>query len=174
MFTVDADYKIRQPLSQFFASEIINTEWLQPGDKTNTVFPANISISDGAGHEMVTSYAVQRPDKQWSIMLVNRSQDVSYKVNVVFNDSAHGDRFAFRRQVETTVFGKAQYQWHPSTVQPMSHPESMGEPVIHCPEGYAEPDGPAEHEAVSATRDTIFTIPAASIVVLRGEIGPKD
>jgi hypothetical protein len=174
MFTVNADYKILQPLSQFFASQIINTEWLQPGDKANTVFPANISVSDVAGHEIVTSYAVQRPDKQWSIMLVNRSQDVSYKVNVVFNDAAHGGRFAFRGQVETTVFGKAQYQWHPSTVQPMSHPESMGEPVIHGPEGYAEPDGPAEHEAVSATRDTIFTIPAASIVVLRGEIGPKD
>jgi len=174
MFTVNADYKILQPLSQFFASQIINTEWLQPGDKANTVFPASISASDGAGHEMITSYVVQRPDKQWSIMLVNRSQDASYKVNVVFNDAAHGERFTFQGQVETTVFGKAQYQWHPSTVLPMSHPESMAEPVIHGPEGYAQPDGPAKREAVMATPKTVFTVPAASIVVLRGEIGHEN
>ena len=101
MFTVDANYNIRQYLSQFFASQIINTEWLEPGDKVNVVYPTSSSIDDGAGHAMITSYAVLRPDKQWSIMLVNRSQDVSYKVNVVFGHPAQGDRWGFRGPVET-------------------------------------------------------------------------
>jgi hypothetical protein len=46
--------------------------------------------------------------------------------------------------------------------------------VIDGGEGYAQPDGPAKHETVPATPETVFTVPAASIVVLRGEIGPKD
>jgi hypothetical protein len=174
MFTVDANYKILQPLSQFFASQIINTEWLQPGGRINVVFPSSIATSDGAGHEMVTSYAVQRPDKQWSIMLVNRSQDVSYKVNVIFRESDQTEKFGFLGHVETVVFGKEHYQWHPTPIRPMSHPESMGEPVIDTKEGYAKPDGPAKRQVVMATPDTIFTIPAASVLVLRGKIGTKD
>jgi hypothetical protein len=174
MFTVDANYNIRQYLSQFFASQIINTEWLEPGDKVNVVYPTSSSIDDGAGHAMITSYAVLRPDKQWSIMLVNRSQDVSYKVNVVFGHPAQGDRWGFRGPVETVAFGKSQYQWHPSQVLPMSHPETLLGLVIDGGEGYAQPDGPAKHETVPATPETVFTVPAASIVVLRGEIGPKD
>jgi hypothetical protein len=56
----------------------------------------------------------------------------------------------------------------------MSHPESMDEPVIHGEEGYARPDGPSKHEIITATPDTLFTIPAASIVVLRGKIGTSE
>ena len=119
---------------------------------------------------MVTSYAVQRPDKRWSVMLVNRSQDVPYKVNVVFHQSDQSEGSGFRGPVEAVVFGKEQYQWHPTPVLPMSHPESMGEPVIHTEEGYAKPDGPARREVIPATPDTLFIIPPASIVVLRGEI----
>jgi hypothetical protein len=174
MFTVDANYMIVQPLSQFFASEIINKEWLQPGDQVNVIFPSATDTSDGAGHEMVTSYAVERPDKQWSVMLVNRSQDVPYKVKVLFRNSGQTTPSGFRGSVESVVFGKEQYQWHPAAVLPMSHPESMDEPVIHAEEGYARPDGPATHEVIKATPDTVFTIPAASIVVLRGEIGTSE
>ena len=39
MFTVDAQYKIQQPLSQFFTSQLINLEWVQPGGKRMMYFP---------------------------------------------------------------------------------------------------------------------------------------
>jgi hypothetical protein len=172
MFLVDSDYKIVQPLSQFFASELINTEWLQPGSGTNVIFPASTSIDDGAGHALVTSYAVHRPDNKWSVMLVNRSQDASFKVNVVFQRSANGERLGFRGAVESITFGRAQYQWHAAEVMPMSHPEGMDQQVIHGVEGFAQPDGPAKHESVTANSETTYTLPAASILVLRGDVGP--
>ena len=34
MFSVDAQYKIQQPLAQFFASQLINLEWVAPGEQT--------------------------------------------------------------------------------------------------------------------------------------------
>jgi hypothetical protein len=174
MYTVDASYKLLQPLSQFFASGLINKEWMQPGDQVNEVYPTSGTVEDGAGHALITSYAVLRPDKQWAVMLVNRSQDASYKVNVAFGHAGRGDRLGFTGKVESVTFGKEQYQWHPTPVLPMSHPASLNEPVIHSEEGFAQPDGPAKHEAVTATPATGFTIPAASIVVLRGTIAPRD
>jgi hypothetical protein len=174
MYTVDASYKLLQPLSQFFASGLINKEWMQPGGQANVVYPTSGTVEDGAGHALITSYAVERPDKQWAVMLVNRSQNVSYKVNVTFGHAGRGDQLQFSGKVESVTFGKEQYQWHPTPVLPMSHPASLNEPVIHSEEGFALPDGPAKHETVTATPETGFTIQAASILVLRGSIAPRD
>ena len=58
MFHVDSNYKILQPLSQFFASKLITSEWVQPGDEVNTVFPASSHVEDDAGHTLNTAYAL--------------------------------------------------------------------------------------------------------------------
>jgi hypothetical protein len=74
MFTMDKDYKILQPNSQFFAEQMINLEWVQPGSAEHRIFPSSSDITDSASHVLVTSYAVLRPDGQWSLMLVNKDQ----------------------------------------------------------------------------------------------------
>ncbi len=71
MFTVDINYQVQQPLSQFFVSQQINLEWVQPGVGQHIVFPAKGDIDDGAGHALVTAYALKRPDGEWSVMAVN-------------------------------------------------------------------------------------------------------
>ncbi len=44
MFTVDSKYQIQQPTSQYFASQLINQEWVQPGNANiNYSRPAPIS-----------------------------------------------------------------------------------------------------------------------------------
>ena len=88
MFTVDANYQIQQPLSQFFVAQLINLEWVQPGAGEHLVFPAKSDIDDGAGHALVTAYAVKRPDDQWSVMAVNRDQLNAHRVRLVFQDQA--------------------------------------------------------------------------------------
>ena len=168
MFLTDKDYKIQQPLAQFFSSQLINTQWLQPGSETNTIYPAAANIPDGAGHQLLTVYAAQRPDKQWSVMLVNRSQDEPLKIDLHFDSGAAHS--AFTGTIHSYTFGKGQYQWHPLPVDPMSHPETMEEEVIHAAEGHASPNGPIKEETLTATPQTTYTIPAASIVVLRGQI----
>src|SRR6201997_745706 len=57
MWTADANYEIGPPTSQFFASQLINLEWVQPGTGVHRVFPATADIQDTAGHELVTAYA---------------------------------------------------------------------------------------------------------------------
>ena len=37
MLSVDAQYKIQQPLAQFFVAQLINLEWVAPGEKQHNV-----------------------------------------------------------------------------------------------------------------------------------------
>ena len=173
MFTIHPDYTIDQPLSQFFASELINTEWVQPGKEINTIFPSSATISDGAGHMMVTSYAVHRPDEKWSVMLINRDQEAAHSIRVDFRDALSGGQSRFIGSLDVLTFGKEQYQWHPSIVSPMSHPEVPGQTVSISGVGHADPDGPIKRESIAASKNTRYEIPAASIMVIRGDIAPS-
>ena len=156
LFTVDSNYQIQQPTSQFFASQLINLEWAQPGTGEHQIFPAESDISDPAGHVLVTAYPLLRPDGQWSVMLVNKDQENSHAIRIAFHDDkADADSF-FTGPVSLISFGSEQYQWHP---------EANG--------GKADPDGPAVRSTVTAVADTEFILPKASVTVLRGKIAAK-
>lgn len=152
MFTTDKNYNIEQPTSQFFASQLINTEWVEPGDRAHKVFAAAGDILDGAGHALVTAYALLRPDGQWSLMIVNRDRENAHTVRIEF-DEAGGKRF-FQGPVSVSTFGSAQYKWHPTPLG-----------------GVADPDGPVVRSTLHADANTAYQLPQASITVLRGIVG---
>ena len=151
-FSADKDLKIKQKLSQFFASQLITKEWVQPGDGAHKLFQAASDIKDGAGHTLVTAYAAHRPDGQWSLLVVNKDQENPQTLTIRFDDTASGKSVGFGGPVSVTSFGKAQYQWHPLKDG-----------------GMAEPDGPAAVSIVPG--GGTITLPAASITVLRGTLG---
>jgi F5/8 type C domain len=152
MFTTTKTYDIQAPTSQFFASQLINTEWVQPGDGVHKVFAASGDLIDPAGHSLVTAYALLRPDGLWSLMLVNRDQENAHKVRIEFNDGKGELRF-FSGPLSVATFGSAQYQWHPT---------NQG--------GFADPDGPVAKSTITAGPDTLYELPKASMTVLRGSI----
>jgi hypothetical protein len=153
LFTVDEGYRIQQPTSQLWASQLINLEWVEPGDRPHAVYLARGDIHDPAGHALVTAYALRRPDGQWALMLVNKDQENTHAVRIVFDDGASGGR-SFSGAVDVVTFGSAQYQWHP---------DATG--------GRADPDGPLARSALTAGARTLYTLPKASLTVLRGRLG---
>jgi hypothetical protein len=160
MFSADRETrKIIQPLSQFFASQLINLEWVQPGNDEHKLFAATSDVMDGAGHNLVTAYAALRPDGQWSLMVVNKDQENAHNVKVAFDgtkvsaNNATASEAGFAGPVDVITFGAAQYQWHASPTG-----------------GHADPDGPAARSTVNATAATKFLLPAASVTVLRGKL----
>jgi hypothetical protein len=170
MFTVNLDYEIQQPLSQFFVSQLINLEWVQPEGASHTVYPAHGDIDDGAGHQLITGYAVQRPDGQWSVMIVNRDQFNSHRVRIDF-DRGNDQVSVFAGQVSSSTFGSGQYLWHPARTRFIAHAEKpAGHPVVPYTAGLADPDGPILRATINATKDTQYDIPAASVVVFRGKV----
>ena len=153
MFTANSNYQIQQYTSQYFASQLITQEWVQPGNGAHQVFPAASDVHDPAGHILVTAYAVHRPDGQWALMIVNKDQENSHAVQIGFGDGATGSEKGFSGAVDVITFGSEQYQWHPTTTG-----------------GSADPDGPAARSRMMAAANTTFTLPKASITVLRGNI----
>lgn len=155
MFSSDSNYQIQSPTSQYFASQLINLEWVQPGNGVHRIFPAASDIYDATGHVLVTVYAVLCPNGRWSLLLVNKDQENAHPVQISFHDSNKNTDSFFSGPLDVTSFGSAQYQWHPSETG-----------------GSASPDGPAKHSTITATNTTIYSLPEASITVIKGNILP--
>ena len=153
MFMVDEKYEIKSRTSQFFAAQLLTQEWAQPVDAEHRTFAAASDIKDAEGNVLVTAYAVLRPDRQWSLMLINKDYDHPHAVRITFHDGDANLNAFFAGPVAMTTFGKAQYQWHPGRKQ-----------------GYADPDGPAVSATVNGTDGTQYDLPPASITVLRGRL----
>jgi len=154
MFSVDDKHRIVQPLSQFFSSQLINTEWLKSGADLHKIYPAQSDIHDSAGRTLVTAYAVQRPDRKWALLVVNKDQENPHKVTINFHNADTGKNASYSGAVTAFTFGPSQYKWNPLRKT-------------------AAPDGPALQTNVAAGPNTRFELPAASMVVLRGTTADK-
>jgi hypothetical protein len=151
LFTVDSGYRIQQPTSQFFASRLVNQDWVEPGAGRHEVYPARSDVVDPAGHVLVTAYALRRPDGQWAALLVNKDQENPHAVRIVFDDA--GRERTFAGPVTLVTFGGEQYRWHP---------EPGG--------GRADPDGPAARSTLTGGPQATYTLPKASVTVVRGRL----
>jgi hypothetical protein len=153
MFMVDDHYQIQQKTAQFFGAQLITEEWAEPKDAQHKLYAASSDVKDSAGRVLLTAYPLQRPDGQWSIMLVNKDHDHSHPVRIVFHDAvSNRDRF-FMGPVTMVTFGKAQYQWHAARKK-----------------GYADPDGPPATSQLKGGENALYDLPAASLTVLRGKL----
>jgi hypothetical protein len=152
-FVADRDYNISGYTSLYFAAHMINLEWVQHRSGVHHMFPSAVDLKDTEGNLPVTSYAVQRPDGLWSLMLVNRDEARPHAVQVVF-DNGSGSRGAFAGPVQRVSFGSEQYVW-----------KNDGE------KSHADPDGPPVGSTVEGGAQATYTLPKASITVLRGRVG---
>jgi hypothetical protein len=153
MFMVDKDYQITKRTSQFFAAQLLTQEWAEPADAEHKLFAASSDVKDSDGHVLVTAYPLLRPDGQWSLLLINKDYDHPHDVKIVFHDAASNSDSSFVGAATMITFGKAQYQWHPARKN-----------------GYADPDGPPIASKVTGSPDAVYTLPPASINVLRGRV----
>jgi hypothetical protein len=152
-FVADREYDIRGYTSLYYAAHMINLEWVQHRSGMHEMFPSFTGIQDSNGNVMVTSYAVHRPDGEWSIMLVNRDETNPHTVRVAFEDSATKHSGNFSGQVKVTTFGSEQYVWINDDLN-----------------SRANPDNPPVGSAVDANGQTTYVLPKASITVLRGKL----
>jgi hypothetical protein len=131
---------------------MLNLEWLQHHAGFHQMFSSATDIADAAGNVLVTSYAVYRPDGNWSLMLVNRDETSPHTVRVVFEDSTSKRNTTFSGPVTSVSFGSEQYVW-----------------INDGPNSHPDPDHPPVATVLQGPPST-FTLPKASITVLRGRV----
>jgi hypothetical protein len=151
-FVAPHEYDITGYTSLYYAAHMINLEWVQHRSGTHQMFPSTIEIKDSDGNQLVTSYAVHRPDGNWSLMLVNRDEGAAHSVRVQFEDSAAKHREFFAGPVSVVSFGSEQYVWKSDALN-----------------SHADPEHPPVGATIEAGLQTVFTLPKASITVLRGK-----
>ena len=156
LFQVDHDYAVKGYFAQYFASQLLTQEWAQPVDQPHHLFRAASDVRDSFGNLLVTAYALQRPDGQWSLLLVNKDRENAHAVRIAFTDSEAKRQRIFTGQVDRITFGATEYEWHANGAG-----------------GYAEPEGPAARSTVTGRGDTLYSLPKASITVLRGRTSPE-
>jgi hypothetical protein len=86
-------------------------------------------------------------------MLVNRDETKPHTVRVEFEDSKSKQRVSFFGPVAFVTFGSEQYVW-----------------ISDGPNSHADPDHPPIATTLASTPETAFTLPKASITVLRGKV----
>jgi hypothetical protein len=130
---------------------MINREWVEHRSGMHHMFPSSADIKDSDGNALVTTYAVHRPDGNWSLMLVNRDENNMHTIRVVFNEGNRG--VSFEGPVRVATFGSEQYVW-----------------INDGPNSHADPDGPVIAGTLVANWQSTFSLPKASITVLRGKV----
>lgn len=151
-FVANDKLEVSQHASQYFASQMINLEWVKHGAGLHHLYPAESDVQDDAANVLVSAYAVRTSDGTWSLMLINKDPSNAHSVKIDFADATGKPPRHFTGSVTIVTFGAEQYVWH-----------SDG------PRSHAEPAGPAVNSTVDAGATRAFLLPRASIVVLRGK-----
>jgi hypothetical protein len=152
-FVCDSDFKIKGYTAEYYASRIINREWALHGAGLHSMFRVSGTVRDAGGNALIKAYALERPDREWSVLLINKDRDNARRVRLVFEDLESGLLRYFAGPVHRVAFGSEQYVWH-----------SVG------PQSYADPDDPPRRSTVPGSMDARYTLPRASITVLRGKL----
>ena len=167
---IDENNHVRYYPPQYLGAQVITKEWVQPVDAIHKLYKVASDVKDKDGNILVTAYAVERPDGQWSVMLINKDQNTDHSVRVSFADAAGSARI-FSGTVDRVVFGPAEYQFHPDPVTTPIPEAGRGGRGRGGVTGHADPDGPPSKSAlVAAGPETQFQLPKASIIVLRGKL----
>ena len=143
MFVADRKAHIRARAAQFYGSQMIADEWLDPHNGLHRMYAASSSS------KLVTAYAVRRPGAVWSVMLVNKCA-CTLQASLGFTRGSRKLRFS--GPVTWVSFGSDQYRWHAGGARSMP-----------------DPDKPAAL-AVVRSGNGPFRIPPQSITVLRGTL----
>jgi hypothetical protein len=152
-FVANDKLEISQYTAPYFAGRLLNLDWVQHGAGTHQLFPASSDLTDDAHHSLITAYAVKRPDRDWSLLLINKDPSNPHQAAISFEDHGQPAGMAFTGPVKVANFGAAEFVWHASGAT-----------------SHADPDGPETHTTVQWKPGQQITLPRASITVLTGRV----
>jgi hypothetical protein len=142
-------------LSTYYAAQLLTNEWMQPVNEQHEIFPVSLNETKGGAHRVtrpaVTAYAVRRPDKQWSLLAINKEPKRAAQLNIQFKIPGAEQPVSFAGTVEIIQFSRAQYAWRDNGPK--------GHPMRSLPPAHFTREASASYE-----------LPPYSLTVLRGKV----
>jgi hypothetical protein len=149
MFFLDERGHAGIPTATFWGAKMLAQEWVKPGNEIHELYPAASDLKNEQGEQIVTAYALRRPDGLWSLMLVNKDPDQPHDVKVLFQKGSGMN--AFGSPIDVVQFSSQQYQLNSDR----EHPFPL------------RSDPPARF---MATQTAAINLPAYSLTVVRGKV----
>jgi hypothetical protein len=147
LFRADDFHRIQQPVATYWAARMITRDWVQPGGGIHLLYGADSTARDAGGQQLVTAYAVRRPDGRLSVMLVNKDPSRTWDLTV--RVAAGGaEPSALPGQADVVALTPDRYRWRPNGAH-----------------GYARPDRPPSRAVVGAGQP--ITLPPYSLAIVR-------
>jgi hypothetical protein len=153
LFSMDDGGNLVHRFATYFGARLLTQEWLQPGGEPHEVYRTVSSVRNADGEELITAYAVHRPDGLWSVLLINKDPGHVYSVTVDISNTSLRRVATFKGQVDLFQFSGAQYELTSDLDNPFP---IKAEPPTHYG---LDPYG---------TRSII--LPAYSLTVVRGKL----
>jgi hypothetical protein len=155
LFFSDEKGQVTKPTATYWGARLLTQEWLQPGDEVHEIYPATSNVHNAEGEELVTAYAVHRPDGLWSLLLINKDPRRAYETSVVFRNDA-GTAGGFDGRLEIFQYSSKQYVLGGLTSNP--YPVRADQP---------------EHRVTQSSLQKLMPIslPPYSLTVIRGGLG---
>jgi len=152
-FVADEKLEIKHHTAQYFASQILNLDWVKHGAGEHELYGTVSDLMDEAKHALITAYAVKRPDGDWSLMIINKDPSNAHEVQLAFEENGQDTGAQFVGPVKTVTFGAAEYVWRPSGAT-----------------SHADPAGPAKKATAVWKAGQAVSLPKASVMVLTGKV----
>jgi len=152
MFFLDERGHAGIPTATFWGASLLAQDWVKPGNETHELFPAASDLKNSQGEQIITAYALHRPDGLWSLMLINKDPNLAHEVKVAFHKGSSMNA-TFDSVIDVVQFSGEQYllssdREHPQPIK--SNPPSR----------------------FTIGRGSPVSLPAYSLTVVRGSVPP--
>ena len=159
LFSMDDEGKIENRFATYFGARLMTQEWLKPGGELHEIYPATSDFKDENGNELVTAYAVRRPDGLWSLMLINKDAKRTLDVSILLRGGANGSGQKLKPPFEMVQYSAEQYQLGGPAKDPFP---TRNHPPIHKTIGLATRAGRS------------IVLPPFSLTVIRAQSGSSN
>jgi hypothetical protein len=149
MFFLDDNGRAGTPTASYWGARLLAQEWVKPGDETHEVYPATSDLENAEREQIVTAYAVHRPDGLWSLLVINKDPDRAHQLRIVFHNQTGWVPFAGNS--DAVQFSSQQYQLSADANDPK--PLKSGAPV-----------------RFTVAPETALNLPPYSLTVIRGRV----
>ncbi len=151
LFSMDDDGHITHRFATYFGARMLTQDWAGPADEWHELFPATTTAKNRKGEELITAYALLRPDGRWSLLLINKDPERAYDILVRFRNSKNGSFSGFNGSIDLFQFSGVQYQLNSDLNNP-----------------YPIKAEPPEHRVVDNSGSKTIELPTYSLTVVRG------
>jgi len=110
MFSMEENGNVKHRFATYFGARLLTQQWLKPGDEAHELYPARSDVRDLSGNELVTAYAVRRPDGQWSVLLINKDPKRTFDASLMFRKGGSEGARGLAGDVDVYQYSSKQYE----------------------------------------------------------------